>query len=136
MGKEIIPYQKGTPPRVINEKEAIGKAEARTRKRLLKYIKKLEELAAGVYMVEPKRTMGADTELVMRDTESGEERVIGQNLVVYKLQPDLKALAYLIDRAMGKAPQRYEITGEEGGPVQVIPWMPAGATIEGEYEEV
>ena len=132
--KQIVPFEHNRPPKVIDSKSAIGKAEERTRKRLLRYIKKLEELGQGVYLVEPKRKLGNDTELILRDSD-GTERVLGTNVVVYTAAPDIKALAYLIDRAMGRAPQRYEITGAEGGAVQIVPWMPAEEvdSIEGEY---
>mgnify|MGYP001613334974 FL=1 len=58
-------------------------------------------------------------------------------MTLYTTAPNLAALQYLSDRAMGKVPQRYEITGDEGGPVEVVPWMPpAGYVIEGKYEVI
>jgi hypothetical protein len=138
--RDVIPYTPGYPPRVIDEKEAISKAEARTRRRLPRYIKKLEELGAGIYLVEPKRSGSLDTELILRSSD-GTERVLGQNVAVYSTPPDLKALAYLVDRAMGKSPQRYEITGKEGGALTIMPWASVPKedpedTIEGESIEI
>ena len=138
--REVVPFVAARPPRVIDEKAAISKAETRTRKRLPRYIKKLEELGAGVYLIEPKHTGGNDTELILRASD-GSERVLGTNVVVYQTPPDLKALQYLVDRAMGKSPQRYEITGKDGGGVQVVPWMPALAipddeVVDGDAREI
>lgn len=42
---------------------------------------------------------------------------------VYVIEPDYKALAFLIENVMGKVPQRVEMTGDGGGPIKVIPWM-------------
>ena len=132
--REIVPLVEPRAPRRVTSKMAVEKAEAHVRRRLKKYIIGLEELAKGVVIAEPaKRGYGYD--VVLRDSETGEERVVGRNLTLYTTPPNLAALQYLSDRAMGKVPQRYEITGDEGGPVEVIPWMPpAGYIVEGKYK--
>lgn len=40
-------------------------------------------------------------------------------VTVFKKAPDFKAASYLVDRVMGKPTQKQEITGEDGGPIQV-----------------
>lgn len=50
---------------------------------------------------------------------------------VYRTLPDRQALIYLVNRGLGTPPQRYEITGDEGGPLEIVPWMPS-EVIEGE----
>ena len=93
-------------PKRVTQREAMDRAEMFVAKNLPKYIRKLDELAMGVY--------------VEKQTKDGPE--------VYLTPPNPQVLEYLIERGMGKVPQRYELTGEEGGPVQVIPWLPAEDT--------
>ena len=121
-------------PRRVTSKMAVEKAEAHVRRRLKKYIVGLEDLAKGVVIAEPSRR-GAGYQVVLRDEEDGTERVVGRNLTLYTTPPNLAALQYLSDRAMGKVPQRYEITGDEGGPVEVVPWMPpTGYIVDVDYK--
>jgi hypothetical protein len=82
-------------------------------------------------LTEPSRTK-ANTELIVRNTETGEERVLGTNLTVYQTSPSLTALQYLADRAMGKTPTRLEVTGDSGGPVEVVPWLPTFVEVDEE----
>ena len=133
--REVVPLIEPRAPRRVTSKMAVEKAEAHVRRRLKKYIVGLETLATGVVLAEPARR-GNGYQVVLRDEETGEERVVGRNLTLYTTPPNLAALQYLSDRAMGKVPQRYEITGDEGGPMEIIPWLPSGAIIEGEYNEV
>ena len=104
-------------PRAIRPKTAIERAEKKLQRNLPRYITKMEDLAQGVTMLEVK---------------DGKERI-------YTKPPDRAALEYLIDRGMGKTPQRFEMTGADGGPVEVLPWLPAGVSvpvIEGEAREL
>ena len=134
MTREIVPVVEPRAPRRVTSKMAVEKAEAHVRRRLKKYIVGLEDLAHGVTMAEPSRR-GAGYQVILRDEEDGTERVVGRNLTLYTTPPNLAALQYLSDRAMGKVPQRYEITGDEGGPVEVVPWMPpTGYIVEGNYK--
>ena len=64
--------------------------------------------------------MGHAVQITRFDKNSGE--IITQ---VYDQPPDYKALAFLIENVIGKVPQRVEMTGDGGGPVQVISWMHA-----------
>ena len=121
---EVIPYEEVRPPKRLTEKQAVTKAETRVRRSLARHIRKLEELAKGVYIVEPTRKGHKPKVLILRDSESGEEEVLGFGLEVYKTLPSREALQYLIDRGMGRPPQRQELTGAEGTPITVIPWMP------------
>ena len=73
-------------------------------KNLPKYVKKLHELALGGFYVQKIDQKG--------------------NLKVYTTAPDRAALEYLIERGLGKVPQRHEITGEAGGPLEILPWAP------------
>ena len=100
--------------KTIDRATAIDKAEMYIYRNLPKYFKKLHELAMGI--------------AVVKDTKAGPK--------VYMEPPNLQALIYLADRGLGKIPQRHEITGQEGGPVEVIPWAPVGMIFEGEAEEV
>jgi hypothetical protein len=75
--------------RVVNE-TPIQAAEGKIRDRLPWLVDKMLELAEGVY----------------------EERSVTEGVrVVYKQPPDRQAIAYLIDRVMGKASQPVEIIG-------------------------
>lgn len=108
----------------VRQKDAIKKAEKYTKGQLYKRIRKLEELANGVYLIRKARKNEKERELCLRDPETGEVEVIGFGIDVYRTPPDRAANEYLIDRGMGKVPQRNEITGADGGGVVVIPWIP------------
>ena len=86
----------------VSQRTAVLRSTAYAAKNLARYIKKLEELAMGV--------------LVMESDEEGKPSV-------YAKPPDRAALEYLVDRVMGKAPQHFEVTGEDGTPVQFVPWL-------------
>ena len=133
---QIEPVAATRPPRLIDRRGAIEKAEAWARNRLTGNLKKLFELAAGVYIVAPAPKGQKPGYLILRNAESGQEEVLGFGLVVYRTAPNLAALQYLVDRGMGKVPSRIEITGDEGGAIQIIPWMPAlEEAIEAEYTD-
>lgn len=119
---ELVPYEEAKPPKRLTEKQAVTKAEHRVRRSLARHIAKLEELAKGVYIVEPTRKGHTPKQLILRDTETGEEEVLGFGLAIYKTLPSREALQYLIDRGMGKPPQRQELTGAEGTAIQIVPW--------------
>lgn len=112
-------------PRKITRKEAVEKAEAFAARNLPKYLKVLENLAFGIWT---------------------EEIIDGEHRMVYQKAPSREAAQYLIDRGMGKAPQRYEVTGEEGGPMQFAAWAPSakpalpepeeGDTIDAEFTDI
>lgn len=55
-----------------------------------------------------------------------EVRIEGEETTtrIYQLAPDRLALQFLIENVIGKTPQRVELTGKDGGPVEVIPWAP------------
>jgi hypothetical protein len=75
--------------RIVNE-TPIQVAEGKIRDRLPWLVDKMLELAEGVY----------------------EERSVAEGVqIVYKQPPDRQAIAYLIDRVMGKASQPVEIIG-------------------------
>ena len=135
MAREIVAVPEIRPPRRVTSRVAVEKAEQHVRRNLKKYLKKLEELAQGIVIAEPSKKLG-DFEVLVRYTETGQETVVGQNLTLYTTAPSLPALQYLSDRAMGKTPQRYEITGDEGGAIEVIPWLPPVSYIEGESQEL
>ncbi len=42
---------------------------------------------------------------------------------IYLEPPDVRAATFLIENVIGKVPQRIEMSGPDGGPVRVIPWM-------------
>ena len=125
MPKTLVPYEEKRPPQRISNKEAIEKAETHVRKwgNLKRHLKKIEELAMGVYMVAPQRK-GGPSQLILRDSDTGKEELLGEGLTIYQTEPSLQANQYLIDRALGKTPQRYEIETEVGGAVSIIPWLP------------
>ena len=122
---QIEPVAATRPPRLIDRRGAIEKAEGWARRRLQSNLRKLFELAAGVLAVAPAPRGQKPRHLILRDPESGDEEVIGFGLVVYKTPPNLAALQYLVDRGMGKVPTRLEVTGEDGGAISIIPWRPA-----------
>ncbi len=88
----------------LTKEELREKAEMYNTKNLPKYMKKLHELAMGI--------------VVQRIGKGGPQ--------IYAISPDRAALTYLIDRGLGKTPDRQEITGKDGDALQmVIPWAPA-----------
>jgi len=109
---EQIEVDPGAAKKRTSQKKAIVKAELYAARNLAKYIKLLEALANGV--------------TVMKTNKQGEPEV-------YVTPPDRAALEYLIDRGMGRTPQRFEITGEDGGALEIVPWAPAP---EGKYDEL
>ena len=106
--------------KTIDRAEAMEKAEMFVVRNLPKYLKKMHELALGGFYVQKTDQKG--------------------NLKVYTALPDRAAIEYLIERGLGKIPQRHEITGEGGGPLEVLPWAPASLLnqgfIDGEAKDV
>ena len=98
----------------IDRMAAIDKAEMYIVRKLPRYLKKLHELAIGITAV--------------RNTKDGQQ--------VYEIPPDRIALEYLVDRGLGRTPQRHEVTGQAGGPLEVLPWMPAGMLKQPEMEAI
>src|SRR3972149_1579876 len=106
----------------ISQASAVKHAELYVSRRLPKYLKKLEELAMGVLV------------LTVRKDKEGSETA-----TVYQTPPDRAALEYLIDRGMGKAPQRFEIEANQGPPQLPQAWAPdelPEGVIEGEAREL
>ena len=113
---EVMPKKRGAPnqiivvdgqpkvAKVISRAEAMEKAELYIVKRLPRYLRKLHDLAMGVFAV--------------KDTKEGPK--------IYTTPPDRTALEYLVNRGLGSLPQRHEVTGQAGGPMEILPWMPAG----------
>jgi hypothetical protein len=127
MNRVLVP--KPQVPERISKRSAVEKAETHLRRGLHRSLRGIEALAKGILLTEPSRTK-ANTELIVRNTETGEERVLGTNLTVYQTSPSLTALQYLADRAMGKTPTRLEVTGEGGGGIAVVPWLPSFADVD------
>lgn len=110
----------------------IPEVEEAIKARLPVLIQRMFDLAEGVIMVET-RTDNETGELVQR---------------IYQVAPDRQALQFLIENVIGKTPQRVEMTGKGGGPMEVIPWAPltqmeaagllpeGGQVIEGVFSEV
>lgn len=74
-------------------------------------LERMWDLALGVVVLEEK---------VDKDTGDVIPRI-------FRLAPDRQALQWLIENGIGKVPNRVEMTGADGGPVQVTPWMPVAA---------
>lgn len=134
--RELVPVPDVSPPRAIDKQTALQTAERKVRGALRKNIMRLQELAAGVILVDTARAGDPWRQIVLRNIETGEERVIGDGLRIYVTPPNREALTYLIDRGMGKPPQRHEVTGDDGGPLTIVPWMPAEATYGAKDEAV
>lgn len=112
----LVSVRQGGKVIKVSQQEAIRRTETYVTKNLPKYIKKLEELARGV--------------TVLKVNKRGET-------VVYTKAPDRQALEYLVDRGMGKPPQRFEFAGEGGGHENPVPWAPhEQEPIEAEVREV
>lgn len=94
----------------VDRAAAMELAEMYVVKNLPKYLKKLHALAMGI--------------MAVKDTKDGPQ--------AYAEPPSFAALTYLADRGLGRIPQRHEITGQDGGPIGVIPWLPRGMSPEGE----
>ena len=103
---ETLPVKRKQPvPKRVKINEANDRAELYVSRKLFAYLKALEHLALGVTV-----------EGVFKKGDKKGETFI------YKEPPDFKAASYLIDRVMGRLPQRMEITGEDSGPVEIIAW--------------
>ena len=87
----------GRKPQGIKSLTPIAAAEARVRDRLPLLIDNLFALADGV--------------TVQEETQNGPR--------VYTRAPDRQANEYLINRIMGKPTERKEVSGPEGGPIQM-----------------
>lgn len=85
----------------------IPDAEARILLRLDDLLTAMLDLALGHFVYIPRFN---------KETGEVETRV-------YEREPDAKAAMFLIENVIGKTPQRIEMTGKDGGPVKVIPWM-------------
>lgn len=77
-------------------------------------IDRMLELALGVCVLETKA-----------NPKTGE---ISQK--VFRVPPDRQALQYLMENVIGKVPQRVELTGKDGGGIEIVPWMPMQAAEE------
>lgn len=84
----------------------IPEVDKEVRKRLPELLQCMFDIARGVFIEE------------RRMTEDGEVAR------VYQMGPDRLALQFLIENVIGKTPQRLELTGKGGGPMEVIPWAP------------
>jgi hypothetical protein len=89
----------GRKPTAERYESQIRKAEKRIADRLPELVDNLLRLATGVVVQDV-------------DVESGE-------VLVYSKPPDYKANEYLLNRIMGKPTERQEVTGQDGGPVEV-----------------
>lgn len=102
--RQVIATEDG--PKVATEidKGALrDKAELYVAKNLPKYLRTLHKLAMGLALT--------------RKTKEGPE--------IFLVPPDRQALQYLIDRGLGKTPDRQEIVGADGETIAaVIPWAP------------
>ncbi len=89
--------------------------EEAIRSRLPSLVAAMFDLATGVQMIERKR-----------DPDNKEEW--GER--VYWKAPDRQAAQFLIENVIGKVPTRVEMTGKDGEPMKIIPWMPKLEAIE------
>lgn len=85
----------------------IPEVEQAIKARLPILIQRMFDLAEGVVWVEQR--VGEDGKIEPR---------------IYQNGPDRQALQFLIENVIGKTPQRIEMTGKQGGPMEIIPWMP------------
>lgn len=89
----------GRKSRAEKYERPINRAEKRIVDRLPELIDAQFDLALGVTVQDVDRETGGT--------------------IVYTRPPDSKAGQYLIDRIMGKPTQHQEVTGEDGGPIQI-----------------
>lgn len=122
------PYRQATPADRAALRKVMRAPEvtAFVTERMETLLARMWDLAMGVVVVEEK---------VDRDTGDVVPRI-------YRMPPDRQALQWLMENGIGKVPTRVELTGEDGGPVQITPWMPvaaaieAGLTVEAEVREL
>jgi hypothetical protein len=84
----------------------IPEVDKEVRKRLPALLQRMFDIAEGVFIQEER--YGEDGPMVR----------------VYRMAPDRLALQFLIENVIGKTPQRLELTGKGGGPMEVVPWAP------------
>lgn len=89
----------GRPKKADKHAGAVARAEKKIAENLPQLIDNMLELAAGVTVQEV-------------DKESG--------LTVYTKPPDRQANEYLINRIMGKPTERQEVSGANGGAIEVV----------------
>jgi Family of unknown function (DUF5681) len=96
----FVKGQSGNPKGRARKSEvhagAVARAEKQIRDRLPELVDNMIRLANGVTVQEVDKDGG---------------------LIVFTQPPDYKALAYLIDRIMGKPTERKEISGPDSGPI-------------------
>ena len=102
-----MPRKKKISDKALAALMDIPEVDTEVRRRLPVLLQRMFDLAEGVIM--------------------HEQRVDGEGEVsvrCYQLGPDRLALQFLIENVIGKTPQRLELTGKGGGPVEVVPWAP------------
>lgn len=102
-----MPRKKKPKPGDLRAAMEIPEVEEAIKARLPVLIQHMFDLAEGVVWVEQR--VDDDGNIVPR---------------IYQAQPDRQALQFLIENVIGKTPQRVEMTGKDGGPMEVIPWAP------------
>lgn len=102
-----MPFTKGQPggpgrkPKHERFARPIAKAEKQIIDKLPWLIEKELQLADGVWR-----------EQILPD---------GETRIIYQEKPNHRAITYLIDRVMGRPVERAEVTGADGGPIQLAP---------------
>ena len=118
----------GRKPKAEKYEQPINEAEQKIVDRLPQLIDKLVYLAVGGYdQIERKyqpaalvTTGSGEFETPVFPDKKADELVLVERRVS-RATPDLKALIYLVDRILGKPTQRQELTGEDGGPIEITP---------------
>lgn len=102
-----MPFTKGQPggpgrrPKAIKFARPIARAEKQIADHLPELIGNMLVLASGVLIEETNPVTGKEQ--------------------VYRKPPDRQANEYLINRILGKPIERAEISGADGGPIQLTP---------------
>jgi len=87
------------------KRQHIAETEREIAKKLPTLLQAIYDLAVGVYVSE--------------ETKDGDVHV-------YREKPDRQALQWLMERVLGKTPERHELVALDGTAI-VIPWMPKSA---------
>jgi hypothetical protein len=101
-----MPRKKKVDTEALASLMDIPEVDKEVRKRLPALLQRMFDIAEGVFIQEER--YGEDGPMVR----------------VYQMAPDRLALQFLIENVIGKTPQRLELTGKGGGPMEVVPWAP------------
>jgi len=112
----------GRKPKSEKYRIHINGAEKRIADRLPFLIDQQFKLASGVPLIESSNSMQVLSKMIstaLADDPQKLSEVMDRINSIFSTLPDRQAIQYLLDRIMGKPTEHKEVTGENGGAVEV-----------------